>query len=68
MTVDFTEFENQFKIRCPHCSSERKGQMAVNEFGRPEAFFVYGQAQDTPTGLQWTSTWQSTHGSDIERS
>ena len=47
MTVDFTKFENQFQnhdVRTAH--QNRKGQMAVNEFGRPEAFFVYGQAQD----------------------
>ena len=47
MTVDFTKFENQFQkhdVRRSHQS--RKGQMAVNDFGRPEAIFVYGQAQD----------------------
>ena len=47
MTTDFTKFENQFKKHdLRNNTQKRKGQMAVNEFGRPEAMFVYGKAQD----------------------
>lgn len=47
MTVDFTKFENQFqKHEVGKNKQHQKGQMAVNEFGRPEATFVYGKAQE----------------------
>ena len=45
--TDFTKFENQFQKHSVGKSQQnRKGQMAVNDFGRPEAMFVYGKAQD----------------------
>lgn len=48
MTVDFSKFENQFKEHNVSTSRQnKKGQMAVNEFGRPEAFFIYGQSKDS---------------------
>lgn len=47
MTTDFTKFENQFQKHDVKKSNQaRKGQMAVNDFGRPEGMFVYGKAQD----------------------
>jgi hypothetical protein len=47
MQTDFTKFENQFQKHDVRKGQQyRKGRMAVNEFGRPEAMFVYGQAQD----------------------
>lgn len=47
MTTDFTKFENQFQKHSVKSSQQsRKGQMAVNDFGRPEAMFVYGSAQE----------------------
>lgn len=47
MSTDFTKFENQFqKHEAGKSQQAQKGRMAVNDFGRPEAFFVYGQAQD----------------------
>jgi hypothetical protein len=47
MTVDFTKFENQYeKHEVGKNKQHQKGRMAVNEFGRPEATFVYGKAQD----------------------
>ena len=47
MSVDFTKFENQFqRHESGKSKQKRKGEMAVNEFGRPEAMFVYGKAQD----------------------
>lgn len=45
--ADFSKFENQFKKHEVGKNPQHmKGQMAVNEFGRPEAMFVYGKAQD----------------------
>lgn len=47
MTIDFTKFENQYQKHTVGKSKQKMdGQMAVNEFGRPEAMFVYGKAQD----------------------
>lgn len=45
--TDYTKFENQYQKHDARSSHQnRKGQMAVNDFGRPEAMFVYGKAQD----------------------
>lgn len=45
--TDFTKFENQFQKHTVGKSQQnQKGRMAVNDFGRPEAMFVYGKAQD----------------------
>ena len=47
MSIDFTKFENQFtKHEVGKSRQNARGQMAVNAFGRPEAFFVYGKASD----------------------
>lgn len=48
MTTDFTKIENQFKEHSlSNSNQKRRGQMAVNEFGRPEAFFIYGQSENS---------------------
>lgn len=45
--TDFSKMENQYAKHVVGKSKQHShGQMAVNDFGRPEAMFVYGQAQD----------------------
>jgi len=52
--TDFSKFENQFTTHEVGVNKQNRwGNMAVNDFGRPEAMFVYGNATEA-TATEFT--------------
>ena len=52
--TDFSKFENQFTTHEVGVNKQNTwGNMAVNDFGRPEAMFVYGNATEA-TATEFT--------------